>query len=536
MPKVVGIDLGTSNCRIAVMDGGRVRALSTGEGYYSIPSHITLTSRGEILIGRSALPYAITNNCVCFQSIRRLLGARYDEPNISEISQSLIYEIVRHESGHAWVKFKETKVPPQQLLALLFMRLKQAAQCELGEKVEEIVLTVPAHFNYVQQQAARDAASIAGLKTLRVLSSSTAAALAYGLGKKKESKRIVVYDLGGGTFNISIIEICDGIFEVKSISGDTFLGGQDFDTRLADYLANEFKRVSGIDLRHDKLAMQRLKDAAERAKIELSCRQQTEINLPFIITDQSGPKELVTKLTRAKFDGLVDDLIQKTFGACEVALRDASLQAREIDEVVLVGGMTRMPRVVQAVRNFFEKEPHKGVNPDEVVVAGAAIQAAVLEGNVRDILLLDVVPLSLGIDLQLGPVSGRWALGPERTVYTRLIDRNTTIPTTKRQVFSTADNNQNAMTIRVFQGERDTPAGNKLLGKVDLEAIPSASLGVPIEVTLAIPAPGIVYISSLNTATNKAYETRLALGALSEEDIFRMAREVDSWTATKTYV
>ena len=519
MSKVIGIDLGTTNSCVAVMEGMTPKVIESSEGMRTTPSMVAFTSEGERLIGLPAKRQAVTNPENTFFAIKRLVGRRYEDPMVEKDKKLVPYEIVKADNGDAWVISRGEKYSPSQISAFILQKMKETAESYLGEKVTRAVITVPAYFNDAQRQATKDAGKIAGLEVLRIINEPTAAALAYGLDKK-EGKTIAVYDLGGGTFDISILEIGDGVFEVKSTNGDTFLGGEDFDMRLVDYLATEFKKENGIDLRSDKLALQRLKEASEKAKIELSSVPQTEINLPFITADQAGPKHLTMKLTRAKLESLVDDLVQRTAGPCQAALRDANLKAAEIDEVVLVGGMTRMPKIAQTVKTIFGKEPHKGVNPDEVVAMGAAIQAGVLQGDVKDVLLLDVTPLSLGIETLGG-------------VFTRLIDRNTTIPTKKSQVFSTAEDHQNAVTIRVFQGEREMAADNKMLGQFDLVGIPPAPRGVPqIEVTFDIDANGIVNVSALDKATQKAQSIRIqASGGLTDADIQRMVKEAESHAA-----
>jgi molecular chaperone DnaK len=516
MAKVIGIDLGTTNSCVAVMEGTTPRVIENAEGMRTTPSIVAFTDDGERLVGQPAKRQAVTNPERTIFAVKRLIGRRYDDPMVEKDKKLVPYKIVRASNGDAWVEAEGKTYSPSQISAFILQKMKETAEAHLGQKVEKAVITVPAYFNDAQRQATKDAGKIAGLEVLRIINEPTAAALAYGLDKKKTGT-IAVYDLGGGTFDISILEIGDGVFEVKSTNGDTFLGGEDFDMRLVGYLADEFQKEQGIDLRRDKLALQRLKEAAEKAKIELSSTTQTEVNLPFITADASGPKHLTLKLTRAKFEALVDDLIQKTVEPCRKALKDAGISAGEINEVVLVGGMTRMPKVQEVVKQFFGKEPHKGVNPDEVVAIGAAIQAGVLQGDVKDVLLLDVTPLSLGIETLGG-------------VFTRIIDRNTTIPTKKSQVFSTAEDNQTAVTIRVFQGEREMASDNKLLGQFDLVGIPPAPRGVPqVEVTFDIDANGIVNVSAKDKATSKEQQIRIqASGGLSEADIERMVKDAEA--------
>jgi len=516
MGKVIGIDLGTTNSCVAVMEGKTPKVIENSEGRNTTPSIVAFTDDGERLVGQPAKRQAVTNPEKTFFAVKRLIGRRYDDPMVEKDKKLVPYKIVRASNGDAWLEADGKTYSPSQISAFVLQKMKETAESYLGQKVTQAVITVPAYFNDAQRQATKDAGKIAGLEVLRIINEPTAAALAYGLDKEKTGT-IAVYDLGGGTFDVSILEIGDGVFEVKSTNGDTFLGGEDFDMRLVNYLCDEFQKEQGIDLRRDKLALQRLKEAAEAAKIELSSTAQTEINLPYITADASGPKHLTMKLTRSKFEALVDDLIQKTVEPCRLALKDAGLSAGEINEVVLVGGMTRMPKVQEVVRQFFGKELHKGVNPDEVVAVGAAIQAGVLQGDVKDVLLLDVTPLSLGIETLGG-------------VFTRIIDRNTTIPTKKSQVFSTAEDNQNAVTIRVFQGERDMAADNKLLGQFDLVGIPPAPRGVPqIEVSFDIDANGIVNVSAKDKATAKEQQIRIqASGGLSHSDIERMVKEAES--------
>src|ERR1700691_468577 len=517
MAKVIGIDLGTTNSCVAVMEGSAPKVIENAEGARTTPSIIAFAPDGERLAGQPAKRQGVTNPEYTFFAIKRLIGRRFDDPMTQKDIGMVPYKIVKADNGDAWVAGRDSKrFSPSEISAFILQKMKETAEAHLGEKVTQAVITVPAYFNDAQRQATKDAGKIAGLEVLRIINEPTAAALAYGLDKK-QSGTIAVYDLGGGTFDVSVLEIGDGVFEVKSTNGDTFLGGEDFDIRIVNFLADEFKKENGIDLRSDRLALQRLKDAAEKAKIELSSAQQTEVNLPFITADASGPKHLTIKITRAKLEQLVDDLIQKTIGPVKQALKDAGVTASHIDEVILVAGMTRMHKVQEAVKQLFGKEPHKGVNPDEVVAIGAAIQAGVLQGDVKDVLLLDVTPLSLGIETLGG-------------VFTRIIDRNTTIPTKKSQVFSTAEDHQNAVTIRVFQGEREMAADNKMLGQFDLMGIPPSPRGMPqIEVTFDIDANGIVNVSAKDKATGKEQQIRIqASGGLSESDIDKMVKDAEA--------